>query len=61
MIQDRVFGGALTVVVSFAVATPAWAQGRVTTPIEQFGHEVGADYVLFDYEELHEYFIKLTS
>lgn len=61
MIRNRVFGGALTVAASFAVATPAWAQGRVTTPIEQFGHEVGADYVLFNYEELHEYFIKLTS
>ena len=59
--QNRVFGVALTAVTLLAVATPAWAQHRVTTPEEQFGHEVGADYVLFNYEALHEYFIKLAN
>ena len=52
---------ALTAATIFAVAMPARAQHRVTTPEEQFGHEVGADYLLFNYEALHEYFIKLTN
>lgn len=46
-------------VASFA--SPAWGQNRVTTPVEHFGHEVGADYVLFNYEALHAYFITLAN
>ncbi|MGY8776924.1 MAG: M14 family zinc carboxypeptidase, partial [Longimicrobiales bacterium] len=52
---------ALPLVAAFVVAMPAFAQERVTTPTEHFGHEVGADYVLFNYEALHEYFITLAS
>ena len=48
-------------VVAFLVAMPLEAQHRVTTPAEHFGHEVGADYVLFNYEALHEYFIMLAD
>jgi len=28
---------------------------RVTTPTEQFGHEIGVDYVLLSYNQLVEY------
>ena len=40
---------------------PLAAQGRVTTPDEQFGHEIGADYELINYQELHDYWIKLAN
>ncbi len=43
------------------LAAPAWAQHRVTTPQQQFGHEIGADYVLVNYQQLHEYWIKLAN
>ncbi len=43
------------------LATPLEAQHRVTTPEQQFGHEIGADYVLVTYDELHQYFIKLAN
>ncbi|MDE0897994.1 MAG: M14 family metallopeptidase [Longimicrobiales bacterium] len=52
---------ALPLVVAFVAAMQAFAQERVTTPTEHFGHEVGADYVLFNYEALHEYFITLAN
>jgi hypothetical protein len=34
---------------------------RVTTPQQQFGHEIGADYVLPDYTQLTEYWQKLAT
>ena len=40
---------------------PLAAQDRVTTPDEQFGHEIGADYELINYQELHDYWIKLAA
>ncbi|MBT3773433.1 MAG: peptidase, partial [Gemmatimonadales bacterium] len=40
---------------------PLAAQDRVTTPDEQFGHEIGADYELINYQELHDYWIKLAN
>ena len=49
------------VLVTLAVASPLSAQRRVTTPETFFGHEVGADYVLFNYERMHEYVIRLTN
>ncbi|MGD8277089.1 MAG: M14 family metallopeptidase [Gemmatimonadota bacterium] len=44
-------------------ATPAglFAQARVTSPMEQFGHEIGADYVLPDYTQFMAYFQKLAG
>ncbi|HKJ02484.1 MAG TPA: M14 metallopeptidase family protein, partial [Longimicrobiales bacterium] len=51
----------LTFALAAALATPALAQHRVTTPEEQFGHQIGADYVLPNYQELHAYFIKLAN
>jgi hypothetical protein len=37
------------------------AQNRVTTPKEQFGHEIGADYVLPNYTQLMDYWRKLDG
>jgi hypothetical protein len=42
------------------VAAPGRAQGpKITSPKEQFGHEIGADYVLPNYTQLTEYWKKL--
>ena len=37
------------------------AQTRVTSPKEQFGHDIGADYVLPNYTQLTEYWKKLDQ
>jgi hypothetical protein len=48
-------------VLAISYAAPVSAQQRVTPPQDFFGHEVGADYVLFNYERMHEYVIQLTN
>ncbi len=50
----------LTALLVLASASPARGQHRVTTPREEFGHEIGADYVLVDYDQLHRYWIRLA-
>ena len=57
----QLFRSALLTVSGLAFAMPAWGQNRVTTPEQQFGHEIGADYVLPNYEALHAYWIKLAG
>ena len=47
--------------LALAMAPAAKAQDRVTPPEAHFGHQVGADYVLFNYEALHDYFITLAN
>jgi hypothetical protein len=42
-------------------ASAATAQTRVTSPREQFGHEIGADYVLPNYRQLVSYWQKLDG
>jgi Zinc carboxypeptidase len=44
-----------------ASATPLVAQQQTTSPTEQFGHQVGADYELINYTELYEYWHVLAS
>ncbi len=44
-----------------ALALPATAQEAVTSPEQQFGHEIGADYQLPNYTQLYEYWQKLAS
>jgi len=44
----------------FAFASGAAAQPRVTTPEQQFGHPIGADYVLPDYTQFVAYWEKLA-
>ncbi|HUF28624.1 MAG TPA: M14 metallopeptidase family protein, partial [Gemmatimonadaceae bacterium] len=47
-------------VPSAAQQTQAPAQPRLTTPQQQFDHQIGADYQLPNYTKLHEYWIKLA-
>ncbi len=51
----------LAVVATLLTALPAVAQHRVTTPEEQFGFEIGTDYQLINYQQLHEYWITLAN
>ena len=44
-----------------ATTAVAQVQRPVTTPEQQFGHEIGADYQLVNYTELYEYFQKLSE
>ena len=47
--------------VLFFAAGAAEAQQRVTTPMQQFGHEIGADYQLPNYTQFVEYWQKLAT
>ena len=49
------------VALSIVLAGTACTQNQVTSPEEQFGFEIGTDYELINYEELHEYWIKLAG
>jgi hypothetical protein len=42
-------------------ARQAQAQGRVTTPLEQFGHAYGDDYFLANYQQISTYWKKLAT
>ena len=55
--------GALVLGLFLSTATTAavLAQEPVTTPEQQFGHEIGADYQLVNYTALYEYFQKLAG
>jgi Zinc carboxypeptidase len=44
-----------------AHAAPAGAQQRLTSPEQQFGHRIGADYVLPNYQDLVAYWQKLDA
>ncbi|HEX6575686.1 MAG TPA: M14 metallopeptidase family protein, partial [Gemmatimonadaceae bacterium] len=51
---------AFLAVVSIVVAAhAAHAQGKITSPKEQFGHEIGEDYFLANYDQLVKYWDKL--
>ena len=50
------------VALLFAALAPlVTAQEAVTSPEQQFGHEIGADYQLPNYTQLYEYWQKLAS
>ncbi len=51
---------AVAILTVIASASPL-AQGTVTTPKQQFGHDIGADYVLPNYTQLMEYWRKLEK
>ena len=54
---------AATLAASAAIlaATALPAQGRLTTPRQQFGHEIGADYQLPNYTQLVAWWQKLAQ
>lgn len=61
LIRLRTIASSLILVL--AVLAPAFAQRaaapKITTPKEQFGHEIGADYVLVNYTQYVDYLHKL--
>jgi zinc carboxypeptidase len=59
--RNRVRTSICLALAAAVFAAPLSAQHRVTTPEEQFGHEIGADYELINYQELHDYWIKLAN
>lgn len=42
-----------------AFSATARAQGKITSPLEEFGHNIGDDYFLANYEQLFRYWQKL--
>ena len=59
--QNRIVRVATVALAALALNAPLAAQNRVTPPEEQFGHEIGAEWMLFNYEALHDYFIRLAN
>src|SRR5215207_10897705 len=55
----RTAAAAAALALAAPVALPA--QARLTTPPQQFGHEIGADYQLPDYTQLVAWWQKLAS
>ncbi|HEU4454723.1 MAG TPA: M14 metallopeptidase family protein [Longimicrobium sp.] len=47
--------------LALLLATSAGAQQRLTSPREQFGHDIGADYVLPNYRQMVDYWRKLDG
>ncbi len=50
---------ALSIALSVAAATPLLAQRGITTPLAQFGHNIGDDYFLANYTQMLDYWRKL--
>lgn len=50
----------LLLISTFSTATVS-AQSAITSPKEQFGHQIGEDYVLANYTQLTEYWEKLAG
>ena len=61
MMENPIRSLFLALVAAAWSAAPAVAQQRVTSPMEQFGHNLGDDYYLANYAELVEYWRKLDS
>ena len=49
---------ALSIALSVAAAPPLFAQ-RITSPLAQFGHNIGDDYFLADYSQMLDYWRKI--
>lgn len=59
--RNRLVRSFFAVAAVLVTALPAVAQNRVTSPEQQFGFSIGADYQLINYQQLHEYWIKLAD
>ena len=51
----------LTMVLAFFAGASVLVQAQIPHPRETFGHEVGADYKLADYDQMLEYYDKLAA
>ncbi len=62
-IARRTRTAAATACVASAVMWPATAeaQNATTSPVQFFGHQIGADYQLPNYTKLHAYFSKIAT
>jgi hypothetical protein len=60
MRHARPRGVMLQALLAVMLAAPLTGQTPVTTPAEQFGHELGADYQLPNYQQLMQYWQKLA-
>ncbi|MDO8500233.1 MAG: M14 family metallopeptidase [Gemmatimonadaceae bacterium] len=55
-----IFSRTLSLILGLVVVTSsASAQGRITTPLQEFGHNIGDDYFLANYQQLTKYWEKL--
>ncbi|MGH7627494.1 MAG: M14 family metallopeptidase [Gemmatimonadaceae bacterium] len=61
MISFRSSPAALAAIVLLTAATGVKAQQRITTPRQQFGFDIGADYHLVNYEQMVAYWKKLDQ
>ncbi len=61
MRHARQRGACLAVVAALSVGAPIQAQRSVTTPEAHFGHAIGADYQLPNYQTLMAYWQKLSG
>lgn len=49
------------IIASLLVASPSLGQSRVTSPLQQFGHNIGDDYFLANYEQMIAYWQKIAG
>jgi hypothetical protein len=57
MIRSRTI--LLAIAISFSTPAVIAAQGRITSPLQEFGHNIGDDYFLANYQQLMKYWAKL--
>ena len=51
----------ISLVILSAFSSSLCAQERITTPLQQFGHNLGDDYFLANYQQLTEYWKRLET
>ncbi|WP_420387062.1 M14 family metallopeptidase [Roseivirga sp.] len=51
----------ISICLALFVSTAVFGQSQIPHPRETFGHEVGADYKLADYDQMLEYYDKLAA
>ncbi|HSJ09518.1 MAG TPA: M14 metallopeptidase family protein, partial [Longimicrobiales bacterium] len=61
MLKTRLRAASLLPLIALLAALPAAAQTRVTAPEQQFGHPIGADYVLPNYTQFMAYWQNLAA
>src|ERR1041384_2086190 len=60
MTHSRTLAIALALALPFSASVAA-AQGHITTPKEEFGHNFGDDYFLANYKQIEAYWRKLAK
>src|SRR6266571_3214710 len=60
MVTNRIRSATHLLLVLLVTAAGLQAQGKITTPREQFGFNIGDDYVLVNYTQYVDYLRKLA-